>query len=91
MLIDPLGICDGRSIPQKGFILVQRRYKYRTGEVYHIGGTRELTNKGLTGLLLRATGATVTVLLAGALLEVPSLATKEITRGVASGSWSVSS
>ncbi len=34
--IDPLGICDGRSIPQKGFILVQRRYKYRTGEVYHI-------------------------------------------------------
>ena len=36
VLIDPLGICDGRSIPQKGFILVQRRYKYRTGEVYHI-------------------------------------------------------
>ena len=36
VLIDPLGICDGRSIPQKNFILVQRRYKYRTGEVYHI-------------------------------------------------------
>ena len=36
VMIDPLGICDGRSIPQKGFILVQRRYKYRTGEVYHI-------------------------------------------------------
>ena len=36
VLIDPLGICDGRSIPQKGFILVERRYKYRTGEVYHI-------------------------------------------------------
>jgi hypothetical protein len=34
--VDPLGICDGRSIPQKGFVLVQRRYKYRTGEVYHI-------------------------------------------------------
>jgi hypothetical protein len=34
--VDPLGICDGRSIPQEGFILVQRRYKYRTGEVYHI-------------------------------------------------------
>ena len=33
---DPLGICDGRSIPQQGFILVQRRYKDRTGEVYHI-------------------------------------------------------
>jgi len=36
VLIDPLGICDGRSIPQRGFILVQRRYKDRTGEVYHI-------------------------------------------------------
>ena len=36
VLIDPLGICDGRSIPQQGFILVERRYKYRTGEVYHI-------------------------------------------------------
>ncbi len=36
VMIDPLGICDGRSIPQKGFIRVQRRYKDRTGEVYHI-------------------------------------------------------
>jgi hypothetical protein len=36
VLIDPLGICDGRSIPQKGFIRVERRYQYRTGEVYHI-------------------------------------------------------
>ena len=36
VLIDPLGICDGRSIPQKGFIKVERRYQYRTGEVYHI-------------------------------------------------------
>jgi hypothetical protein len=36
VLIDPLGICDGRSIPQKGFIRVERRYRYRTGEVYHI-------------------------------------------------------
>lgn len=35
-LVDPLGICDGRSIPRKGFIRVERRYKYRTGEVYHI-------------------------------------------------------
>lgn len=34
--VDPLGICDGRSIPREGFVLVQRRYKYRTGEVYHI-------------------------------------------------------
>ena len=36
VMIDPLGICDGRSIPQKGFIRVERRYKDRTGEVYHI-------------------------------------------------------
>ena len=36
VLIDPLGICDGRSIPQKGFIRVERRYRDRTGEVYHI-------------------------------------------------------
>ncbi|MPZ41896.1 MAG: methyltransferase [Betaproteobacteria bacterium] len=36
VLVDPLGICDGRSIPQQGFILMQRRYKDRTGEVYHI-------------------------------------------------------
>ena len=36
VMMDPLGICDGRSIPQKGFIRVQRRYKDRTGEVYHI-------------------------------------------------------
>jgi hypothetical protein len=36
VLADPLGICDGRSIPRQGFILVQRRYKERTGEVYHI-------------------------------------------------------
>ena len=36
VLIDPLGICDGRSIPRKGFIKVERRYKDRTGEVYHI-------------------------------------------------------
>ena len=36
VLIDPLGICDGRSIPQTGFIRVERRYKDRTGEVCHI-------------------------------------------------------
>lgn len=36
VMIDPLGICDGRSIPQQGFIRVERRYQYRTGEVYHI-------------------------------------------------------
>ena len=36
VMTDPLGICDGRTIPPKGFILVQRRYRDRTGEVYHI-------------------------------------------------------
>jgi hypothetical protein len=36
VLVDPLGICDGRTIPQKDFIRVERRYKDRTGEVYHI-------------------------------------------------------
>jgi hypothetical protein len=36
VFVDPLGICDGRSIPRQGFIRVERRYKYRTGEVYHI-------------------------------------------------------
>lgn len=36
VMMDPLGICDGRSIPQKGFVRVERRYKDRTGEVYHI-------------------------------------------------------
>jgi hypothetical protein len=36
VLVDPLGICDGRSIPRAGFIRVERRYQYRTGEVYHI-------------------------------------------------------
>lgn len=36
VLMDPLGICDGRSIPRQGFIRVERRYRDRTGEVYHI-------------------------------------------------------
>ena len=33
---EPLAICDGRSIPETGFIMMQRRYSYRTAEVYHI-------------------------------------------------------
>ena len=33
---EPLAICDGRSIPETGFIMLQRRYSYRTAEVYHI-------------------------------------------------------
>lgn len=36
VLAEPLGICDGRTIPQKGFIRIERRYKNRTGETYHI-------------------------------------------------------
>jgi hypothetical protein len=41
VLIDPLGICDGRTIPQQGFILLQRRYRDRTAEVYHIAHNPE--------------------------------------------------
>lgn len=33
---DPLAICDGRSLPKEGFIVVQRKYAHRTGETYHI-------------------------------------------------------
>lgn len=33
---EPLAICDGKSIPEEGFILIERRYSYRTGEVFHI-------------------------------------------------------
>jgi hypothetical protein len=33
---DPLALCDGRTIPEEGFIPYQRRYRYRTGETYHI-------------------------------------------------------
>jgi hypothetical protein len=36
VVMDPLAICDARSIPAQGFIVVQRRYPYRTGEVYYI-------------------------------------------------------
>ncbi len=31
-MIDPLAICDARTIPQEGFILLQRRYPHRTAE-----------------------------------------------------------
>lgn len=33
---DPLALCDGRTIPEEGFIPYERRYRYRTGETYHI-------------------------------------------------------
>lgn len=36
VLTDPLAICDARSIPQTGFVVLQRRYPDRTAEVYHI-------------------------------------------------------
>ena len=29
-------ICDGRTIPEEGFVALQRRYSYRTAETYHI-------------------------------------------------------
>jgi hypothetical protein len=41
VLVDPLAICDGRSIPRQGFIRVERRYRYRTGVVYHIAHNPE--------------------------------------------------
>lgn len=33
---EPLAMCDGRSIPETGFIRNQRRYRDRIGETYHI-------------------------------------------------------
>lgn len=39
VLADPLAICDGRTIPRTGFIPIQRRYRYRTAESYHISYT----------------------------------------------------
>jgi len=39
VVIDPLAICDARSVPQEGFVVLQRRYPNRTAEVYHIAYT----------------------------------------------------
>jgi len=33
---EPLAMCDGRTIPETGFIRNQRRYRNRIGETYHI-------------------------------------------------------
>jgi len=33
---EPFAICDGRSIPQHGFVTLLRRYRHRTAETYHI-------------------------------------------------------
>lgn len=36
VLADPLAMCDARTIPREGFIPMQRRYRHRTAETYHI-------------------------------------------------------
>ncbi len=33
---EPLAMCDGRTIPEVGFVSNQRRYRDRTAETYHI-------------------------------------------------------
>jgi hypothetical protein len=33
---DPLAICDARTLPKEGFIVVERHYPHRIGETYHI-------------------------------------------------------
>lgn len=33
---EPFAICDGRTIPQQGFVTLYRRYRHRTAETYHI-------------------------------------------------------
>ncbi len=38
---EPLALCDGRTIPEKGFIRYERRYRDRTGETYHISYSPE--------------------------------------------------
>lgn len=37
----PLTMCDGRTIPEVGFIRYERRYRDRTGETYHIAYSPE--------------------------------------------------
>ncbi len=32
----PIAMCDGKTIPETGFIRNERRYRYRTAETYHI-------------------------------------------------------
>jgi|TARA_Y100000814_G_C12357756_1_gene408576 hypothetical protein len=36
VISEPLAMCDGRTIPDSGFVPLQRRYKHRTAETYHI-------------------------------------------------------
>jgi hypothetical protein len=40
VLVDPLGICDARSVCRSSFIRVERRYKDRTGENYQVAHDR---------------------------------------------------
>lgn len=36
VVMDPMALCDARTIPEEGFIPLQRRYRHRTAETYHI-------------------------------------------------------
>ncbi len=38
---EPLAICDGKSIPEIGFIPYERRYRDRTAETYHLSYSPE--------------------------------------------------
>ena len=38
---EPLAMCDGKSIPEVGFIPYQRRYRDRTAETYHLAFSPE--------------------------------------------------
>ena len=38
---EPLALCDGRTIPEVGFIRYQRLYRDRSGETYHIAYSPE--------------------------------------------------
>ena len=33
---EPFALCDGRTIPEGGFVALQRRYRNRTAETYHM-------------------------------------------------------
>ncbi|MEE2760128.1 MAG: CmcJ/NvfI family oxidoreductase [Pseudomonadota bacterium] len=33
---EPFALCDGRTIPVSGFVPLERRYKFRTAETYHL-------------------------------------------------------
>jgi len=33
---EPFALCDGRTIPDSGFVPLERRYQFRTAETYHL-------------------------------------------------------